>query len=75
MPSDVAAAPDLLTAKEAAALLRSSPSTIYRLADAGQLAGAKAIGRGTLRRSGFRVPRASVEAHLVNSAYGPDEAA
>lgn len=65
------AASEWLTAKEAAQLLRSSANTVYRLADDGQLPGATAIGRGKIRRSGFRVPRASVEQHILDSAYAP----
>lgn len=74
MSTHASTASEWLTAREAAALLRSSPNTVYRLADSGQLAGAKAIGRGKVRRSGFRVPRASVEKHIQDSAYAPDAA-
>lgn len=75
MPTTTAlAVTEWLTAKEAAELLRSSPNTVYRLADSGQLTGATAIGRGKVRRSGFRVPRTSVEQHIRDSAYAPDAA-
>jgi excisionase family DNA binding protein len=75
MPTTSApAAVEWLTAKEAAALLRLSANTVYRLADSGQLPGATAIGRGKIRRTGFRVPRTSVEQHIANSAFAPTTA-
>jgi excisionase family DNA binding protein len=65
------AAAEWLTAGESAALLCCSPKTVYRLADSGQLPGATAIGNGKVRRTGFRVPRTSVEQHIANSAFAP----
>jgi excisionase family DNA binding protein len=69
MLSATSPASDWLTAIEAADLIRCSPRTVYRLADDGSLRNAKAIGAGKVRRTGFRVPRSSVEAYLAASGF------
>ncbi|WP_280702985.1 hypothetical protein [Kitasatospora sp. GP82] len=43
---------------------------MYKKADAGLLPGAKAIGNGKVRRTGFHVPRSVVEQYLASSEFG-----
>ncbi|MDH6129731.1 hypothetical protein P3T39_006724 [Kitasatospora sp. GP82] len=50
--------------------LGCSPQTVYKKADAGLLPGAKAIGNGKVRRTGFHVPRSVVEQYLASSEFG-----
>ncbi|MGE7437977.1 helix-turn-helix domain-containing protein [Kitasatospora sp. NPDC001175] len=63
-----------LTAKEAAEVMGCSPQTVYKKAGAGLLPGAKAVGNGKVRRTGFRVPRSVVEEYLASSEFGPTAA-
>ncbi|MFJ2094682.1 helix-turn-helix domain-containing protein [Streptomyces sp. NPDC087901] len=58
---------DLLDANEVAEILRLHPQTVRRLVREKRLNG-HLLGNGALRRRGLRIPKASVDRYLVESA-------
>jgi excisionase family DNA binding protein len=59
----------LMTVREVAAILRVSPSLVYRLVDAGKI-GSFRIGKG---RGAIRISRDSVNQFLASSQAAPSE--
>jgi len=60
-----------LSAGEAAAKMRVSVSTVYRLARSGDLRG-HLLGKGTVRPRGLRIVESSVDDYLAASVIEPD---
>lgn len=58
---------ELLDAVQVAQILRIHPQTVRRLVREKRL-NAHLLGSGTVRRRGLRIPRASVDSYLVDSA-------
>ena len=64
----------LLRAREVAERLRLHVSTVYRLADSGQLR-AHRLGEGRLRKRGLRIPESAVGEYLKASQIASQDVA
>lgn len=65
---------EVLEAKDVAALMKVHVSTVYRLADSGDLR-AMRLGTGAKRRRGFRCWKSVVEAYMRDSEISTQEVA
>lgn len=65
---------ELLLAEEVAEMLKIHVTTVYRLAQSGDLR-AHRIGGGKVSPRGLRIPRSAVTEYLSNSLIAPAEVA